>query len=279
MEAAEQRARPPSWLEFERHGWQQRAGAYHHFFAPVITQVAPTVLDAVAAGPRTRLLDACSGPGYLCGAAAARGGRAAGIDIAPSMARLASGLYPRSSFQVGDVCALPYAAASFDAVVCNLGIHHVADPAAAVAEFARVLAPGKLLAMTVWDDRSSQLAIVKDAVFAASPQAPPTLPSVPARPDYLSEREIDELLGPAGLRLSAVRPTTARYHVSDVQTLWDNWLATAIRTGPLLQAQPAQTRQAARETLDRLIEPHLGSDGSVSLSADLLLIVARTIGG
>lgn len=45
----------------------------------------------------------------------------------------------------GDVCALPFADASFDCVTCQTLLIHVPDPRLALAEMLRVLAPGGVL--------------------------------------------------------------------------------------------------------------------------------------
>ena len=49
------------------------------------------------------------------------------------------------ALQRGDVCALPFADASFDCVTCQTLLIHVPDPRRALAEMLRVLAPGGVL--------------------------------------------------------------------------------------------------------------------------------------
>jgi SAM-dependent methyltransferase len=58
---------------------------------------------------------------------------------------------PRAHFDVGDARALPFVAGSFDGVVSGLVLNFVPDPAAAVAEMARVARPGGAVAAYVWD--------------------------------------------------------------------------------------------------------------------------------
>jgi SAM-dependent methyltransferase len=272
----EQAVGAPSWADFERAGWDTRAEAYHSFFAPICQHVADAVLDAVRARAGTRVLDACCGPGYLAGQAVARGCSVEGVDISPAMVELATRLQPAATFTVGDVESLPYAAGSFDAVVCNIGIHHVTDPARAVAEFARVLAPGGRLALTVWDDARSEIGIVKAAIAAAEPVAPADLPTPPTRPAYDDEGDVRRLLAPAGFRVRELRPITFPQRYPDAASVWDGWLPTAIRTGPLLAAQPPEVRQAARAAFDRMVAEHVAADGSVTLPASLVLVVAET---
>jgi SAM-dependent methyltransferase len=264
----------PSWREFERAGWQSRADAYHRFFAPICARMADPLLDAVGAGPGTRLLDACCGPGYVAGRGVHRGCVVNGIDIAESMVDLATALNPGAEFHVGDVEHLPFADHEFDAVVCNIGLHHLTDPARGVAELARVLRPGGRLALSVWDEQRSTLDIVRAAVLAVGPVAPEDLPRPPARPDYDRDEDLRPLFEPVGLRLESITPITFTQRYPDPEAVWAGWLGTAIRTGPLLAAQPAEVQAAARRVFDDMVAAHLEPDGSVVLPVGLVLVSA-----
>lgn len=62
--------------------------------------------------------------------------------------------WPSTSHQVrpdaqADAAALPFGAATFDAVLCSEVLEHVADPRAVAAELARVLRPGGQLLVSV----------------------------------------------------------------------------------------------------------------------------------
>jgi SAM-dependent methyltransferase len=54
-------------------------------------------------------------------------------------------------WKAADACALPFAAGSFSAVVCQFGLMFMPDKAAAIREARRVLAPGGILMLNVWD--------------------------------------------------------------------------------------------------------------------------------
>ena len=101
-------------------------------------------------GPDDRLLDVGCGTGAAVREAASFVSRAVGLDLAPRMIdearRLAVDL-PNAEFEVGDSEALPFADAEFTAVLCSTSIHHYPDPGKAVAEMARVLAPGGRIAI------------------------------------------------------------------------------------------------------------------------------------
>ncbi len=75
-----------------------------------------------------------------------QGGSYTGLDITPAMLRRARARAKHCGSQVelqqGDVMALPYADASFDAVVMHLIVAVVPDAKRALGEAARVLKPG-----------------------------------------------------------------------------------------------------------------------------------------
>ncbi|HSZ51598.1 MAG TPA: methyltransferase domain-containing protein [Caulobacteraceae bacterium] len=75
-------------------------------------------------------------------------------DISPGMVEEALarvrgvGLWGNVRGQVADVMSLPFADASFDVVMAMHMLYHAPDPAAAVAEIARVLRPGGMVVVT-----------------------------------------------------------------------------------------------------------------------------------
>src|SRR5829696_937902 len=82
-------------------------------------------------------------------------------------------LDPRAHFDVGDARALPFAVGAFDGVVSGLVLNFVPDPAATVAEMARVARPGGTVAAYVWD-YSGGMELMRrfwDAAVALDPAA------------------------------------------------------------------------------------------------------------
>lgn len=76
------------------------------------------------------------------------------FDLSPGMLlRARSRLHnERVSHAVADLTRLPYADASFDAMVCGWALEHLPDPRAGLSELARVLQPGgKLLLLSTED--------------------------------------------------------------------------------------------------------------------------------
>lgn len=104
------------------------------------------VLDAIAPTAGLRVVDAGCGEGWLSRACAALGAEVVGIDncaaFIESCRESVNGLHPAPRFDLADMRALPMESGAVDVVVANHSLNDVDDPAAALAEFARVLRPG-----------------------------------------------------------------------------------------------------------------------------------------
>jgi len=97
--------------------------------------------------PGARVLDACCGTGDLAIAAEREGGIVTGLDFSGEMLVRARRKSDTIEWVQGDVLALPYGDASFDAATVGFGVRNVADLGAALAELRRVLRPGGRLAI------------------------------------------------------------------------------------------------------------------------------------
>jgi SAM-dependent methyltransferase len=90
-----------------------------------------------------RVLEAGCGPGVLTSWLVGNGAIVTAMDMSQEMVRLATErLGERANILTADLAEpLPFADASFDLVVASLVLHYLADWAAPLAEFRRVLAP------------------------------------------------------------------------------------------------------------------------------------------
>jgi ArsR family transcriptional regulator len=138
----------------------QRSAAAHAFFerlAPDWDRVrslhAPeavvetAVLDAVGSERVGSLLDLGTGTARMLQLLAPVADRAVGLDASHAMLAVAranlekAGLH-RAELRQGDVYEPPFAAGSFDLVAVHQVLHYLDDPARALREAARLLAPG-----------------------------------------------------------------------------------------------------------------------------------------
>jgi demethylmenaquinone methyltransferase/2-methoxy-6-polyprenyl-1,4-benzoquinol methylase len=92
--------------------------------------------------PGDRVLDACCGTGDLAIAARAHGADVVGLDFSERMLERARRKAPAIEFVQGDVLALPFDAASFDAATVGFGVRNVDDLEAGLRELRRVLRDG-----------------------------------------------------------------------------------------------------------------------------------------
>ena len=109
--------------------------------------VEAALLDLIPAGPEGRLLDIGTGTGRVLELLAPRVRQALGIDASKAMlalarARLSGQGFAHCAVRLADMYRLPLAERSFDTVVLQMVLHHAEDPAGAVQEATRVLAPG-----------------------------------------------------------------------------------------------------------------------------------------
>jgi 2-polyprenyl-6-hydroxyphenyl methylase/3-demethylubiquinone-9 3-methyltransferase len=95
-----------------------------------------------------RVLEVGCGGGLICEDLARRGATMVGIDPSAQALQTArahaiqAGLSEHISYEQGQAESLPYAPASFEAVVCLDVLEHVADLKQTIQEIARVLTPG-----------------------------------------------------------------------------------------------------------------------------------------
>ena len=95
-----------------------------------------------------RVLDAACGTGDLAIADLERGaGKVTGLDFSERMLERARRKDSRIEWVQGDMLALPFADATFDAATVGFGVRNVADLPLALAELRRVLRPGGRLAI------------------------------------------------------------------------------------------------------------------------------------
>ena len=107
-------------------------------------QVEAALARALGDAPIGRLVDVGTGTGRMLALFGAQAAHATGIDRSPEMLRLARGKLNGAAYDLrqGDIGALPLDDASADTVILHQVLHYLPAPEAAIAELARILAPG-----------------------------------------------------------------------------------------------------------------------------------------
>jgi SAM-dependent methyltransferase len=247
---------------FERQAHDRIADSYAGFLTPVTAHAIGPLLEIAGVRQGSRVLDVACGPGTLAGAAAARQATVTAVDLSAAMLALARTRYPGVEFREADAEALPFAPASFDAVLCSFGLGHLPRPALAMAEFARVLAPGGVAAVSWWRLPQSRLnGVFLDAAREAGLTMPAGVPAAPP-PDWFSdERRLQELLRSAGLTDVRVSALSWQVRVPSLDAWWNGGLGSMVRVVAVLEGQPPDARRRVREAFERLAHAHAGADG------------------
>ncbi len=102
---------------------------------------------AAVVTPGDRVLDAACGTGDLALADRKAGGKVTGLDFSERMLERARRKSDQIEWVQGDVLALPFEDAAFDAATIGFGIRNVDDLDAGLRELARVVRPGGRLAV------------------------------------------------------------------------------------------------------------------------------------
>jgi len=186
----------------------------------VIARFVADFLDAHGAGRGGELLDVGTGPARipiaLC--RADRQFRILGVDLAGPMLDLArrnaaeAGLTDRIRFARGDAKNLPFPDGRFEAVVSNTIVHHIPDPAVALAEMFRLVAPGGTLMVRDLARPADEAALVTlvDLHAAAEPVAARNLFRDSLRA-ALTLEEVEEMITSLGLPAGGVAMTSDRH--------------------------------------------------------------------
>jgi SAM-dependent methyltransferase len=238
---------------FERQRHDKLAPTYQDFFSPVTALAISPLLNAARARPGATLLDVATGPGSLALEATKLGIVCTGVDLSPGMIELAEKSNPGIAFRVADVEHLPFAAASFDAVVCNFGLGHFPYPEAAVAESVRVLKPGSRIALSWWDDPSKQRiqGLFREAITEIGAAPPAEVPAGHAIYRFADPREFRNLLEGADLIDVSVDYHQTSHLIPDTDTLWRGGLGSFALTAAAIAQQDEATQVAIRASLER----------------------------
>jgi SAM-dependent methyltransferase len=146
----------------QRYGWDLAVEAYAQHWHGALAGVQGELLALAAPTPGEAVLDVACGTGVVSVAAAAAVGPAGhllGIDLADAMVQAARERarargVGQAKFERMDAEHLCLHDASFDLVLCTLGLMYVPDTVAALRELHRVLRPGGRLVLAVWGDRA-----------------------------------------------------------------------------------------------------------------------------
>ena len=252
-----------AFKDFEAAGWSRNAAGYGALTGRITAHVADPLLDAARVATGTSVVDVGCGRGDLCAAAAARGARPTGVDLADGMVAAARSAHPGLDFRVGDAEGLPFATGAFDAALAAFVVNHLPHPARAAVEWRRVVASGGRVAVAMWDqpERVEFLGLLDAAMDAAKVERGLLLPPGPPAYRFADDAELRALLEGAGLDAVEVGGVEFAYTVASLDELWDGVTTGSVRTAAQLRALDDDERARVRGALDDLLERRRSTGG------------------
>ncbi len=248
---------------------------YEKFFVPAIgAPLATRLLRLADLQPGDRVLDVACGTGIVARLAAdAVGptGTVTGVDINPGMlavARSAAADRATIRWQQADAASMPFPDASFDVLLCQMGLQFMPDPGAALAEMRRVLAASGRLLLHVPGPTPAIFQVLAEALGRHI--GPPAAGFV-ARVFSLHDADrVRGLLADAGFRDLSVQARTTTLRLPQPRAfLWPYLYGTPLAAA-VSQADDDSRAALEREVVDRW-QDFADDDG---LRLDLRSVVA-----
>jgi ubiquinone/menaquinone biosynthesis C-methylase UbiE len=168
-----------------------------------------------------------------CAPAAALGIDPAEAQLGFARTRPTAGM---AEFRRGDAMALPFQENSFDAAVMALVIFFVLQPARGVAEMARVVSPGGIVAAYAWDLPGGGF---PGELMRAEMLAAGLRPSSPPSPEASRMGVMRDLWADAGLEAIETREIPVQRSFADFDEFWTTSLLHS-NTGQLIAAMPTE---------------------------------------
>ena len=225
------------------------------------------------------VLDVASGTGEpgLTIATMLKGGKVIAIDLAEGMLEVAKENATRrgiKNFEIVtcDVCELPFADNTFDAVSCRMGFMFFPDMLLAAKEMVRVLKPGGRIAVTVWSGpernlwASSIMGIINNNMELESPP-----PEAPGLFRCAGSGFIADLFKQAGLRNISETGVSSKLNFGNRKVYWNFMTEVAAPVVAALRNADCEMQVKIRGEVFNLIRDKY-SNGKMAIDSDAFVI-------
>lgn len=249
--------------------WGAGAREWSQLIEPCQVPFYEAAFDAMGLRRGMSLLDAGCGSGLALELATKRGVAPTGLDASEGLLSVARERVGGADLHQGDLEALPFADATFDAVTAFNSVQFAADPVGAVAQLARVAKPGAPVAITTWaPPERCEMGAVLGALAAVLPPPPPGA----GGPFALS--------GPGAVESVVEAAGLSSYHVIDVETPFtfanvETGVRALLATGPGRRAAEHAGEEASRAAVVAAFARFARPDGSVATNNVFRVLVAR----
>jgi SAM-dependent methyltransferase len=261
--------------------WQKHIGTIRTMFAP-LTQA---LIDEGGIVEGHSVLDVAGGSGEPSLTIAETVGRTGSVTCTDAVAEMVSAAKNEAqrrgimnvAFHQCAAGSLPFESASFDAVVCRLGVMFFPDPLAALSEMLRVTKREGAIALAVWgkSELNPFSYLITNVVARDSDAASPADPNPPgafrvAEPGSLAR--ILEEAGPVD-----VKERIVKFHIAAPISPEQFWELRSETSGTLREKlatlPPSQAALLAHEAQEAVREYF--SNNQMSIPAQMIVVTAR----
>ncbi|MDZ4810598.1 MAG: class I SAM-dependent methyltransferase [Bacteroidota bacterium] len=264
-----------SWNKFSG-GWKKWDDMTMDFLNPmgqeIIASINPSGSD--------NILDIAAGTGEpgLTIAAMLNGGKVTITDLSEDMLTIATENAAKKSISnietiACDVCELPFADNSFDAISCRFGFMFFPDMQLAANEMARVLKPGGRIATSVWNvpEKNFWVTAIMGTINK-NMELPPPPPGAPGMFRCAKPGLMKEIFEKAGFQNIKEKEVASKLNSGTIKTYWS--MMTEIGApivAALSKADDAMKQKIKTEVLELVSQKY---PGHVAIDAGAIVISA-----
>jgi ubiquinone/menaquinone biosynthesis C-methylase UbiE len=251
------------------------AEVYEEFFLPALFQEwTARLADAAQIAKGHQVLDVACGTGVLARTARERvgsEGSVVGVDINEGMLTVATRKAPEVEWRRASAEKLPFDDNVFDAVVSQFGLMFFDNQRAALTEMARVLRPGRYLAVAVWDSLANTpgyaaMTALLNRLFgdkiAAALEAPFTLGDT---------NILQSLFAEAGMRNAEITTQIGMARFPSIQA----WVHTDVKGWTLADMIDEAQYQLLLREAEQALKPFVSEGGVVSFKSPAHIVTWR----
>jgi ubiquinone/menaquinone biosynthesis C-methylase UbiE len=220
--------------------------AYDKFMGRYSVRLAPVFADFAGVEAGQRVLDVGAGTGALAAELARRELDVAAVEPAPTFVAALRARLPSVDVRQAGAEDLPWPDASFDAALAQLVVTFMSNALAGVAEMRRVVRPGGVVAVCMWDREGMEML---GAVNRTQRALDPNRPTPEQLTLYRTREELESLVGEgAQTELLEVESEYAGF-----DELWGTVVDGAGPAGAWAKSLDDEQRAAARDEMYRQV--------------------------
>ena len=171
-----------------------------------------------------------------------------------------------------DVCELPFADNTFDAISCRFGFMFFPDMLLAAKEMVRVLKPGGRMATSVWNVPEKNFWVTAAmGTINKNMELPPPPPGAPGMFRCAKSGFLKDMFEQAGLKNTSEKEVTGKLKCKTAETYWTMMTEVAAPfVAALSKADDAMKEKIKREVYQAVNDKY--PDGNVMIDSSALVI-------